>query len=100
MCGGVRAARGCAEPDLSGRCRAVHGQPSPRSTSVVVLTTAHLDDNPGSAEPLAWDGPEMRVLVAMCQRCHLAYDSRVHTASRAASGRGDVPPLFEVAVHR
>jgi len=54
----------------SGRCSAVQDKPHPITGSRVILTVAHLnhqvddcrDDN----------------LRAMCQRCHLTYDARLH----------------------
>lgn len=85
-CGTRGARRACAEPDLTGRCRAEHGKPNPRTASIVVLTTAHLDDNPESDDPTR--------LRAFCQACHLAYDARLHAANRAQSARGDVYELF------
>jgi hypothetical protein len=57
------------------RCLAVHGAPSPLTGATVVLTTAHLDHTPENCD----DGN----LVAMCQRCHLAYDRFHHAETRA-----------------
>jgi hypothetical protein len=83
---GTRGAKkaACAVPDLQGRCRAVHGQPNPRTGSLVVLTTAHLDDQPETRD--------LNLLRSMCQACHLAYDTLLHRANRrdsrdAASGQ-------------
>lgn len=69
------------------RCQAINGMASPRTGARIVLTVAHLDDNPGTNDP--------ERLRAMCQACHLAYDIRIHRANRIASARGDVLPLFE-----
>lgn len=85
-CGTRGARRACAAPDEDGRCRARHGMPNPRTHSRVVLTTAHLDDNPGTNDP--------ERLRAMCQACHLAYDTKIHRANREASARGDVLALW------
>ena len=87
-CGTRGARKACADPDLEGRCRAEHGKPNPRTTSMVILTVAHLDDNPGTNDPDR--------LRAFCQGCHLAYDIRVHRANRIASAAGDTLDLFRV----
>jgi len=60
-----------------GRCKAVNGQHSPYTRSMVVLTVAHLDHTPEHC-----DDENLR---AMCQRCHLAYDHDHHAATRAAT---------------
>ena len=51
-------------------CGAANHQPHPVTRSRVVLTVAHLDDNPMNNRP--------ENLAALCQRCHLAYDAPVH----------------------
>jgi 5-methylcytosine-specific restriction endonuclease McrA len=62
------------------QCGAENGQPHPITGSRVVLTVAHLDHNPESA-----DEARMR---ALCQRCHLAYDRPRHIlAARATHWR-------------
>ncbi|KPI12065.1 hypothetical protein OK074_2686 [Actinobacteria bacterium OK074] len=58
-----------------GRCTAVHDQPHPATGSLVVLTTAHLDDVPEHCDD---DN-----LAAMCQACHLSYDAALHAATAA-----------------
>lgn len=71
-----------------GRCHATNGKPHPVTGSRVVLTVAHLDHTPEHVDPAN--------LVAMCQRCHLAYDREHHAQTRArtnAEARG-MPPLF------
>ena len=73
------------------RCRAVHGEPHPFTLSRVVLTVAHLDHQPENCDP---DN-----LMAMCQRCHNAYDAPMRRAGikarrKASLARGD---LFEGA---
>lgn len=52
------------------KCGAVHGDPHPLTGSNVVLTVAHLDHNPANCSDLN--------LMALCQRCHLRYDARLH----------------------
>jgi len=54
------------------RCNAENGRAHPITGSTVVLTVAHLDHQP---ENCADDNLE-----AMCQRCHLRYDSHHHRA--------------------
>lgn len=77
-------------PDLS-RCLADNGRPHPVTSSVVVLTVAHLDHQPEHCDPAN--------LLAMCQRCHLRYDAPHHAetraANRAAALAGQMAPLFE-----
>lgn len=68
-----------------GRCGAVNGQPNPRTGSLVVLTVAHLDHTPENVHPAN--------LRAMCQGCHLRYDSDHHAETRRRT-RG-VYSLFE-----
>lgn len=65
------------------RCSAVHGQRSPFTGSVVVLTTAHLDHTPENLSP--------ENLRAMCQGCHLSYDRERHAETRART-RGTPEP--------
>jgi hypothetical protein len=65
----------CGHAHPEGRCPARHGLLSPDTGSRVVLTTAHLDHVP---EHSTDDN-----LLAMCQRCHLAYDRDHHAETRA-----------------
>ena len=58
-------------------CRAAAGRPHPVTGSLVVLTVAHLDHDPGNV-----DDDNLR---AWCQRCHLAYDAQHHAANAAAT---------------
>lgn len=58
-----------------GRCVRRHGELLP-SGRPVVLTTAHLDQDPTNNDD---DN-----LMAACQACHLAYDQEQHAATRAA----------------
>lgn len=60
------------------RCPNYHLEPSRFTGSTVVLTTAHLNHTPEDCDP---DN-----LRAMCQACHLAYDTAHHAATRSARG--------------
>jgi hypothetical protein len=61
-------------------CRARNYEPHPVTGSKVVLTIAHLNHDE------TCDDPEQ--LRAMCQRCHLTYDSKHHAMnSRATRNR-------------
>ena len=60
-------------------CRARHGQPHPVTGSKVVLTVAHLDHDTGHND--------LGNLRAMCQRCHLTYDAKLHAAHAAQTRR-------------
>lgn len=75
-----------------GRCTAANGRLHPVTFSRVVLTVAHLDHTPENCAD--------ENLRAMCQRCHLAYDSAHHAASaararqaRAVSGMEPLPGM-------
>jgi len=76
-------------PDL-GRCLAENRRPHPVTDSTVVLTVAHLNHTP---EDCADDN-----LLALCNRCHLAYDADHHAETRAATRRAvlaaQMAPLF------
>lgn len=54
-------------------CRAVNGEPSPRTGRRVVLTVAHLDHDTTNNDPAN--------LRALCQRCHLDWDLDHHMAN-------------------
>lgn len=56
------------------RCEALHGEAHPNTGSIVVLTTAHLEQ---PVENCADDN-----LKAMCQRCHLCLDMAIHKQNR------------------
>jgi len=60
--------------DHGGRCEALHDVHHPVTGSRVVLTVAHLDHMP--------EHNDESNLLAMCQRCHLAYDRVEHAESR------------------
>ena len=61
------------------RCEARNKQPHPVTASLVVLTTAHLDHDPSSAD-------ESR-LRHLCQRCHLTLDAPLHAQHARATRR-------------
>lgn len=54
------------------RCFAEHGKPHPITGSIVILTVAHLNHKPEDCRD--------ENLEAMCQRCHLNYDSHHHNS--------------------
>ena len=70
-----RAGNRCEWPG----CEAVNGEPHPITGSKVVLTVAHLDHQP---ENCADDN-----LMALCQRCHNAYDADHRHQTRDATRR-------------
>ena len=72
-----------------GRCVAVHGGPSPASGKRVWLTTAHLDHTPEHCDD---DN-----LKAMCQACHLAYDTEHHKQTARATRAARRLALIEYA---
>lgn len=55
-------------------CGAKNGEPNPITGSKVVLTTAHLDQNRRNNR--------FYNLAALCQRCHLGHDRKMHAYSR------------------
>lgn len=69
------------------RCSAINGHPHPVTGSRVVLTVAHLNHIPEDCRD--------ENLMAMCQRCHLAYDREHHAETRAARRAGGPPLPFE-----
>jgi hypothetical protein len=56
------------------RCVERHGEPAKWARGKVILTTAHLCHNPACRI--------RKHLKAMCQRCHLRYDVKLHTQHR------------------
>lgn len=65
----------CGHYHPEGRCRAVNGEPHPRTGSDVVLTVAHWPD------PTKANVSEEN-LHALCQACHLALDRDHHARNR------------------
>jgi hypothetical protein len=65
QCGGDGRRRACADPDLSGRCRAESGMPFPRSEQLVVLSPIQVADH-------FW--------VHLCQCCCAAWQHKIVAA--------------------
>ncbi len=59
------------------RCCERHGTPSRWARGKIVLTIAHLNHDTTDNRP--------ENLKAMCQRCHLRYDSQLHARNSAAT---------------
>lgn len=75
-------------------CGAQNHVPHPVTGSRVVLTVAHLDDDPRNNRD--------NNLAALCQRCHLSYDAPIHAnharetkRRKRDAARGQLP-LLEV----
>ena len=60
-------------------CGAANTQPHPETGSKVVLTIAHLDHDPSHNH---FDN-----LKALCQKCHLTYDAKLHAKHAAETRR-------------
>jgi 5-methylcytosine-specific restriction endonuclease McrA len=60
-------------------CGAENGQPHPLTGSKVVLTVAHLNHDPSNCSD---DN-----LKALCQRCHLRYDAKLHAMNASRTRR-------------
>lgn len=76
-----RAGNRCEGSPAFPDCRAANGQVHPVTGSRVVLTIAHLDQNPANSDPAN--------LRALCQRCHNRHDA----PHRAASRKGASPRI-------
>lgn len=77
-CDGRCGGRFCqARLGITARCPNYHGDPNVVTGSKVVLTTAHLDNDPPNCDP--------GNLLALCQQCHLSLDRDLHAATRAAN---------------
>ncbi len=63
-------------------CDARHGEPHPITGSRVVLTVAHLDHQPENCAAAN--------LLALCQRCHNAYDAPMRRAGIKARQRAQM----------
>ena len=68
-----RAGNRCEGSPLYPDCRAENGKPHPETGSKVVLTIAHLNHD------VAYN--EDSDLRALCQKCHLAHDLKLHMAN-------------------
>jgi 5-methylcytosine-specific restriction endonuclease McrA len=84
-----RAGNRCEGSPRYPDCRAWDHQEHPVTGSLVVLTVAHLDHDPGHNDD--------KNLRAMCQRCHLTYDARFHAlnARKTRRLRKAMGDLFE-----
>lgn len=70
------------------RCKERNGQPALWAKGKIVFTVAHLDHTPENC------GDDN--LKAMCQRCHLRYDSKHHQESARKTREAKKGPLFPV----
>ena len=68
------------------RCEERDRQPARWAKGLVVLTVAHLNaaDGPCRCTPLCADPAHLK---AMCNRCHLRYDVKLHQANALATRR-------------
>lgn len=74
------------------RCDIENGTLNERG-SRVVLTVAHLNDTPEDNRP--------ENLAALCQRCHLLYDMKIHVSNRRQTlrdrkGLQEIFPIAEI----
>src|SRR5438045_341139 len=68
-------------------CGAEHGKPHPLTSSIVVLTTAHIfDDRPEASSLLN--------LAALCQKCHNGHDMASRRAGIRERARAHTADLF------
>jgi 5-methylcytosine-specific restriction endonuclease McrA len=85
----LRACNCCEGTPLRPECRAVNHRPHPETGSKVILTIAHMDQQPEN------NGEDN--LRALCQRCHNEWDAP-HRAANAAitrhEKRGKRPSLM------
>ena len=89
-----RAGQQCEGSPRYPDCRAHNGRPHPVTGSRVILTVAHLDHSPENCDASN--------LKAMCQRCHLAYDSEHHkqTAYATRKAAAQTLDLFPTQINR
>lgn len=80
----------CGRGTHDGRCPNRHGRPAYGTGSRVVLTVAHLDNQPENC-----DQGNLR---AMCQGCHLHYDRDHHTATRAETRRAEAEAAGQLRI--
>ena len=87
-----RAGDCCEGSPLFPDCRAANGAPHPVTGSKVVLTVAHMDQNPANSDP--------NNLRALCQRCHNAHDAPyrrgLKTPPASVNVRNHVDVLAEI----
>lgn len=72
------------------RCVEVHGSQAQYANGTIILTVAHLDHNPANCSD--------NNLLAMCQRCHLRYDTELHKRNSAETKRNKLNnfELFDI----
>lgn len=68
----ARAGNCCEGSPAYPDCRAANGEPHPVTRSRVVLTTAHVDQDPSNSN--------LSNLRAWCQRCHNQHDAKARAA--------------------
>lgn len=61
------------------RCKELNGEKAQWAKGKVILTVAHLNHDPQDCRP--------ENLKAMCQRCHLRYDLKLHQANSRKTRR-------------
>lgn len=69
----------CGRDTHIGRCPNRHNRVAYGTSSIVILTTAHLNHTPEDCRP--------ENLKAMCQGCHLHYDREYHAQTRETTRR-------------
>ncbi len=69
----------CGLHTTTGRCIERHGEPAHYAKGKIILTVAHLNHDESDCRD--------ENLKAMCQRCHLRYDSERHKQNSAATRR-------------
>ena len=77
----------CGRGTHAGRCPNIHGSPAYSTGSRVVLTTAHLNHTPEDCRD--------ENLKAMCQGCHLHYDTEHHAETRALTRAAELDALMD-----
>ena len=72
-------------------CNAEDRKPHPDTGSTVMLTVAHLDNDPSNCDGLESGGPvkpfSKSNLRAWCQLCHVNYDAKFHAKNAAITRR-------------
>lgn len=80
-----RAGNRCEGTPQFPDCRAENGGAHPVTGSKVVLTIAHMDHDESHSDP-----DRCR---ALCQKCHLTWDSKHHAKNAAARRRRNSPQI-------
>ena len=75
------------------RCTERHGEQAQWARGTVILTTAHLCEcDPPCANP--------EHVKAMCQRCHLLVDVKLHVRNRHARRRGNLESAGQLTMEK